>query len=233
MRECRVIWKIVAAWPRRWRIRSGEKREGTGPEKTWRKKTRKRAWLCRETAVLGGDAVARVKVRSRRWWRRRDRGYETAFLKMRVEAHLLRREVEGEEKVDCEDCGKKRPPWDAGRRRIHRGCEWGKASRGGERIEQRKEWVRIELILFHEPALLPFTAIQLLAGHPFRLSNPVLFIYQPSCTWGRVKDVTSFSATHSRRFAHTSSPFPLLVILRYWRHFFQRRSRVSVPISQR
>lgn len=24
---------------------------------------------------------------------------------------MLRREVEGEEKVDGEDCGKKRPPW--------------------------------------------------------------------------------------------------------------------------
>lgn len=31
---------------------------------------------------------------------------------MRVGAHLLRREVESEEKVeDCEDRGKKRPPW--------------------------------------------------------------------------------------------------------------------------
>lgn len=38
------------------------------------------------------------------------RGYETAFLKMRV-GHLLRREVEGEEKVNCESCGKKRSPW--------------------------------------------------------------------------------------------------------------------------
>lgn len=34
---------------------------------------------------------------------------------MRVGAHLLRREVESEEKVDCEDCGKKRPPWGAAR----------------------------------------------------------------------------------------------------------------------
>lgn len=64
-------------------------------------------------------------------------GYETAFLKMRVGAHLLRREVESEEKVDCEDCGKKRPPW--GRRGTHRGCGQGKDSRGGERVERRKE----------------------------------------------------------------------------------------------
>lgn len=47
----------------------------------------------------------------------------------------MRREVEGEEKVDCEGCGKKRSPWGgAGLTGVV-----GKDSRGGERVERRKE----------------------------------------------------------------------------------------------
>lgn len=109
-----------------------------GSEKTRRKKTRRKT-LCRETAVLGGDAVVRAKVGSEGGVEvvvktGGSRGYETAFLKMRV-GHLLRREVEGEEKVDCEGCGKKRSPW--GGAGTHRGCR--KDSRGGERVGRKKE----------------------------------------------------------------------------------------------
>jgi len=81
-----------------------------------------------------------------------------------------------------------------------------------------------ELILFHESTLLSFycrpTLDRTVRDHPFRFSNPALFICQPSSTWERVGDITS-CIRHSRRFARVSSPSLLLVILRYWRYFFR------------
>lgn len=129
------------------------KRKGTGLKK---KDEAENARLCRETAVLGGDAMARAKVGSeggvevaaKTRGGGEDRGYETAFLKMRVGALVAPRAAGGRgESRLCKDCGKKRSPW--GGAGTHRGC--GRDSRGGERVERRKEWVRIELILFHGP----------------------------------------------------------------------------------
>lgn len=81
-------------------------------EKTRRKKRKLERLRCK-TAVLGGDAVARAKVESRRWWkwrrRRADRGYETVFLKMRVGGALVAPRSGGRGEVDCDDCEKKRP----------------------------------------------------------------------------------------------------------------------------
>lgn len=65
------------------------------------------------------------------------------------------------------------------RRGAAQGC--GKDSWGGEKGGAESERVRIELILFHSPALLPFIAVQLLtvqlAATPFAFPTPrYLFI---------------------------------------------------------
>jgi len=122
-----------------------------------------------------------------------------------------------------------------GRWATHQGYRRRKDSRGGERIERRKEWVRIELILFHGPALLPFTAVQLLTGQlattPFAFPTPCyLFTSRRIYVGAHERRPASAFNTHSRRFTRVS---PLLVILRFWRHFFRHWLRMSVSISQR
>lgn len=77
-----------------------------------------------------------------------------------------------------------------GRCGTYRGC--GKDSRGGEREKRwvrRREWVRIELILFHGPAStsLYCRPDRAARSHPFCFSNPALFIYRPSYIMGTRK----------------------------------------------
>lgn len=147
---------------------------------------------------------------------------------------MLRREAGGEEKVDCEGCGKKRSPWGgAGLTRavekIARVAKGGGAERGmsTNRIDSLSRAGITSLYCRPTPD-------RPARGHPFRFSNPALFIYQPSYTWGRVKDVTSRSGIRHpltsirSHFLSVLSPghFEILKVL-------LSTLRVLIPISQR
>lgn len=58
-----MIWKVVAPRPRDEGYRKGWEEKRNGIEEK-RRDEAENARLCRETAVLGGDAVARAKVGS-------------------------------------------------------------------------------------------------------------------------------------------------------------------------
>lgn len=89
--------------------------------------------------MLGGDAVARAKVGSEGGAETvvktgEDWGYETAFLKMRVGALVAPR---GGGRGESRLRGLWKETITVGRCGTHWGC--GKDSRGGERVERRKE----------------------------------------------------------------------------------------------
>lgn len=141
-RKCGVIWKIVAAWLEKggwvrnsWKWGRGTNKTGEDGEKDEKENARLKR------RVLGGVTRARVAGR-RRWWKPCEpRGgggegwkYETAFLKMRFGAHLLR----------CERrrVGKKVEGWKetttVGRHETCRGCWMGGEGKDTGVVRQRE-----------------------------------------------------------------------------------------------